>query len=265
MALSSRKASIRKILTGLTAAALTVTVWQSCTSSTSSDNDAAAIGTQPVAQAVNAGSSLTLSVTATGAAPLAFKWIHTYTWAGDTTTLVDTLTANSASYTVTASPFDAGSYKCIVSNSLGKVISNSVNVTVTAASMPAALMAIGVDIATNTCSQCHQYPPAGYPGAVPPLVHSDYLMADKKRAIRILFLGLGDSGTAAVNPVVVNGVTYNASMPNVGSGMPDSSIAGVLTYMRATFNGATDIVSPAEVKQQRDSLRAHGHSDLPAN
>ncbi|MFO1451546.1 MAG: immunoglobulin domain-containing protein [Opitutaceae bacterium] len=80
------------------------------------------ITTQPVAQAVNAGASVTFSVTATGSpAP-------TYQWRRDGSNLPG---ATNASLTLPAVQLsDAGSFSVVVTNSAGSVTSNAVALTV---------------------------------------------------------------------------------------------------------------------------------------
>lgn len=83
------------------------------------------ITTQPVAQTVNQGASVTFSVTASGMpAP-------TYRWQKDG---ADISGATSPSYTIAAAaPANAGNYRCVVTNSEGSVNSNAVALTVVAA------------------------------------------------------------------------------------------------------------------------------------
>lgn len=263
----SKTGTARKLLSTAAVAVAFTALWQACNSGTTTGGDTAQITIQPSSQNLSAGSPLTLSVTVTGGANLKYKWVHTFNWEGDTRN--DTLDDTLSTFTVSAAPFDSGSYKCVITHSGGTLVSSSATITVTAsASIPFALTSKGIDEVRVTCGQCHNDPPYGSPGAVPTLVHSDFLIASKQRIIRLLFLGGGDSGTAFLNPIHVNGKTYEGSnMPAVGANndYSDSTIAGILTYVRAMFNGATDIVTPAEVRVQRDSLRAHGHSDLPAN
>ena len=78
--------------------------------------------------------------------------------------------------------------------------------------------------------------------AFPPLAKSDFLMADKKRAIDIVMNG--KSGE-----VVVNGQKFNGVMPKLD--LDDASIASVLTYVRNSFGNTGDTVSIAEVKAMR--------------
>ncbi len=130
-------------------------------------------------------------------------------------------------------------------------------------------MAKGQVVFQNVCSSCHQ-PDAkgysdtsGYPGydaGVPPLYNSDFIKANRLRPVYILFLG---APNFLDSPITVNGHIYKNTMPAYGQGehFSDSDIAGVLTYVRATFDGATDYINPAEVHAIRDTLIADCKND----
>lgn len=64
----------------------------------------------------------------------------------------------------------------------------------------------GAKIYTTKCVACHQVTGLGIPNAFPPLKGSDYLMADKKRAVQQVLNGSHEE-------MVVNGATYNLPMP----------------------------------------------------
>ncbi len=64
----------------------------------------------------------------------------------------------------------------------------------------------GAKIYAAKCVACHQTTGLGIPSAFPPLVASDYLMADKKRAVMQVLNGSHEEMT-------VNGVVYNLPMP----------------------------------------------------
>ena len=64
----------------------------------------------------------------------------------------------------------------------------------------------GAKIYKTKCVACHQLTGAGIPGAFPPLKGSDYLLADKKRAVKQVLNGSNE-------PMVVNGATYVIPMP----------------------------------------------------
>lgn len=82
------------------------------------------IATQPKSQTVMAGSSVTLTVSATGTGPLTYKWEKN----GDTIA-----NSNSSSYTIAnVTNADAGTYCVIVTNSVANVTSLDAVLTVTA-------------------------------------------------------------------------------------------------------------------------------------
>lgn len=99
----------------------------------------------------------------------------------------------------------------------------------------------------GTCSVCHQASGTGLPGVFPPLAKSDYLMADKNRAINIVLNGL-------TGKVTVNGTAYNSVMPPM-SQLNDDELANILTYVRNSWGNTGDAVTAAEVKQVRESTK----------
>ncbi len=103
-------------------------------------------------------------------------------------------------------------------------------------------IAHGERVYKNVCAACHQPSGAGVAGAFPPLANSDYLNADKARAIGIA-LG-GHSGL-----IVVNGKSYNSQMPALN--LSDEDVANVLTYVYSQWGNAAHEVKPAEVAAVR--------------
>ena len=83
----------------------------------------------------------------------------------------------------------------------------------------------------------------GIPNQIPPLAKSDYLMADKDRAIRIV-LG-GQSGE-----LTVNGKKYNSIMAPLNN-LSDEEVANVLTYVKNSFGNSSPVVTPEEVRRIR--------------
>ena len=65
---------------------------------------------------------------------------------------------------------------------------------------------MGKVVYNQNCAACHQVDGRGIPAAFPPLANSDYLNADKTRAIRVVKGGLAGE-------VVVNKEKYNSVMP----------------------------------------------------
>jgi nitrite reductase (NO-forming) len=98
------------------------------------------------------------------------------------------------------------------------------------------------------CAACHQLAGQGIAGAFPPLAASDYLMANKERAIGIVLNGLNGA-------VTVNGASYNGVMPAVQ--LSNTDVAAVLSYVRTSFgNKATDLVTLDDVKKVRAASAA---------
>ncbi|MBM5812831.1 MAG: c-type cytochrome [Gammaproteobacteria bacterium] len=93
------------------------------------------------------------------------------------------------------------------------------------------------------CMACHQADGKGLPNAFPPLAGSDYLKADKQRAIANVLHGL-------TGPVTVNGQTFNSVMPPMGQ-LTDAEIAAALTYAMNSWGNAFGAVAAAEVAAVR--------------
>lgn len=100
---------------------------------------------------------------------------------------------------------------------------------------------------TGTCSVCHQANGEGLPTVFPPLARSDFLMADKQRAIGIVLNGL-------TGQVTVNGNVFNSVMPPM-SQLNDDELANILTFVRNSWGNSGAVVSAEEVRQMRASTR----------
>ncbi len=98
----------------------------------------------------------------------------------------------------------------------------------------------------GTCSTCHQEDGKGIANVFPPLAGSDYLLADKRRAIGVVLNGLS-------GPVKVNGTDYNSVMPPM-SQLNDDEVANILTYVLKSWGNDGGAVSVAEVAKVRASL-----------
>jgi mono/diheme cytochrome c family protein len=95
---------------------------------------------------------------------------------------------------------------------------------------------------TSICSACHQPTGRGLPNVFPPLAGSDFLNADKNRAIKIVING-------RQGEIIVNGSKFNNSMPKFP--LSDDDIANVLTFVYSSFGNAGLEVNPEEVKVLR--------------
>ncbi len=101
------------------------------------------ITAQPSTVTVVAGAGATFTIVASGAAPLSYQWYK------DSAALSG---AVAASYSIaSAQASDAGSYACVVTNSVGTTTSSAATLTVTSSTLPAATLAAGiVNLAVRT-------------------------------------------------------------------------------------------------------------------
>ncbi len=105
----------------------------------------------------------------------------------------------------------------------------------------------GEALYTGTCSVCHQANGAGLPNVFPPLAKSDFLMADKQRAIGIVVNGLS-------GPVKVNGAQFDSVMPPM-SQLTDDEVANILTYVRNSWGNQGEAVGKDEVAKVRATTK----------
>ena len=115
---------------------------------------------------------------------------------------------------------------------------------VSAASLPKpaldAYLKIGKK-AYTACAGCHQ--PGGEGNAAyPPLANSEWVTGSSLRPALIILNGIHES-------ITVNGKTYNANMPSMGSGMDAKQLAGLLNYIRNSFGNKSDSLISLEMAQ----------------
>ena len=101
------------------------------------------------------------------------------------------------------------------------------------------IMEKGRRVYSQTCFACHQAEGQGLPGVFPPLAKSDFLMADRARAIRGVIKG-------HTGEMIVNGQKYNGLMPPVM--INDEQIAQVVTCVMNSWGNSGDIVTVEEVQ-----------------
>lgn len=107
-----------------------------------------------------------------------------------------------------------------------------------------ASIARGQEVYGSYCISCHMEQGEGIETVYPPLAKSDYLMADKKRAVVVTLKGLSGE-------IKVNGKTYNSEM--TGFDLTDQEASDVVNYIRNSFgNKAKDAVKPEDVKALRN-------------
>lgn len=113
------------------------------------------------------------------------------------------------------------------------------------AEIPESVMKNGLAVYNKTCFACHQPTGLGLPPAFPPLAKSDYLMADRERAIKQIIQG--SSGE-----IIVNGQKYNGVMPP--QMINEQEVADVLTYVMNSWGNKAPQVTLEEVKKIKSSL-----------
>ncbi|MFA5940184.1 MAG: copper-containing nitrite reductase [Sinimarinibacterium sp.] len=101
----------------------------------------------------------------------------------------------------------------------------------------------GGSLYNGTCSVCHQANGEGLPDVFPPLAKSDFLMADKTRAITVVLNGLSGK-------VTVNGKDFTSVMPPM-SQLNDDEVANILSYVTNSWGNQGPAVSPEEVAKVR--------------
>jgi len=97
----------------------------------------------------------------------------------------------------------------------------------------------GAKIYKEKCAACHQVTGLGVPNAFPPLKGSDYLLADKKRAVKQALNGSHEE-------MLVNGVTYNMPMPPQVDNHQDA--VHVINYVLNAWGNEGGTITVEEVK-----------------
>jgi len=101
---------------------------------------------------------------------------------------------------------------------------------------------LGGRLFMSICAACHQTTGLGIPNTFPPLASSDYLNADKNRAIKTVING-------RQGEVIVNSRKFNNTMPSFP--LSNDDIANVLTFVYNSFGNAGLEVSANEVEALR--------------
>jgi mono/diheme cytochrome c family protein len=105
----------------------------------------------------------------------------------------------------------------------------------------------GALVYNNYCASCHKPDGTGVPGTFPPLKGTAQVKGDKNELIRIVLQGLS-------GPITVAGSSYNMEMPAF-SFLSDEEVAGVVSYVRASFGQKHQTVSKADVARIRNEAR----------
>ncbi len=104
----------------------------------------------------------------------------------------------------------------------------------------------GKTIYQKTCIVCHMASGEGMTGTYPPLAKSDFLLADKNRAIHQVLKGSSATYT-------VNGNSYTGVMPP--QGLTDDETAQVLNYVYHTWGNNGFTITASDVKAVRDTIK----------
>ena len=101
----------------------------------------------------------------------------------------------------------------------------------------------GKEVYLLHCQNCHMENGQGLEGVNTPLAKTSYLK-DTKKNIDIILNG-------QTGEVVVNGKKYNAIM-NPMNYLDDKQVADVMNYIRNSWGNKYPIVTPAQVKTERE-------------
>jgi nitrite reductase (NO-forming) len=101
----------------------------------------------------------------------------------------------------------------------------------------------GKQVYMSSCFACHLPDGKGMANVFPPLAGSDYLKADRDRAIRVVLKGL-------TGPVTVNGVNYNSAMPP--QPLTDEQVADVMTYVTNSWGNQAPATTVDDVRRVKN-------------
>lgn len=119
-----------------------------------------------------------------------------------------------------------------------------------------AQIARGGRVYRTLCLACHLPDGKGMPTLTPPLAESDFLAADRTRAIRIVLKG--QSG-----PITVNGVGYQGVMPGLESVLTDAQVADVLTYVFNSWGNNGEAFDAGHIGELRAQWRSEAVVTAP--
>ena len=109
----------------------------------------------------------------------------------------------------------------------------------------------GKRVYETVCAACHQASGLGAPGQFPPLVGSDWVLAEgPNRIIRLVLNG-------AAGPIVVNGQSFNNAMPPWGPLLKDDEVSAVVTYIRREWGNKASPATEKEVAAIRAKVADH--------
>lgn len=107
-----------------------------------------------------------------------------------------------------------------------------------------ALFEGGKAVYAGLCAGCHQPNGSGMVGLAPALVDSEWVLGNAEVLPRILLHGLS-------GPIKVAGQAWDLEMPPLGAALSDQQIAGVLTFIRRSWEHTASPVSVEMVAKIR--------------
>jgi ubiquinol-cytochrome c reductase cytochrome b subunit len=99
----------------------------------------------------------------------------------------------------------------------------------------------GAKIYAANCESCHGASGQGLPGSFPPLAGNPFVTGDPAKVITTVDNGLHGA-------VLVNGQTFNGTMPAWKATLKPGEIAAVITYIRSSWGNKASAVTEAQVK-----------------
>ncbi|HWA25524.1 MAG TPA: cytochrome c [Lacunisphaera sp.] len=107
----------------------------------------------------------------------------------------------------------------------------------------------GREVYLGLCFACHLPDGKGVANAIPPLAGSDFLLADRDRAIHIVLKGL-------IGPVKVNGVDYNSAMPPLEAILTEEQVTNVLSYVTGEWGNTGSPYKPEDIRRVKAAAAA---------
>ncbi|MEN8119123.1 MAG: cytochrome c [Bacteroidota bacterium] len=104
----------------------------------------------------------------------------------------------------------------------------------------------GEQIYKDNCMVCHQENGLGVEGTFPPLANSDYLLADKKRAILQTLQG-------AKEPITINGIEYPGNVMTIVD-LEEQQTIDVVNYILNSWGNNGGTVNLDDVKAAKEAM-----------
>lgn len=100
--------------------------------------------------------------------------------------------------------------------------------------------AVGQQLYTRYCINCHMENGEGLGTLIPPLKNSDYLLNDVLAAARTIKYGLK-------GPITVNGIAFNQPMP-ANPNLTSFEIQELLVYISNAWGNESEVISGSQVE-----------------